>query len=174
MQAAKDKKQGRRYACIAVPGTGRCGGISVAAEPFEAYVSDAALIALEGSPFPTQPAPDTAPLVEAADSLRSDLDALADDHGKGRISRAGWLAARQGLASRLSEAERTLADAVALPLHSGLPDSAEAVRTAWPQLEAPARRRVLSALLDGVIVRPARVRGRPSFDSDRVRLVWRT
>lgn len=174
LQAAKDERQGRRYACIASPGTGRCGGISVAAEPLEDYVSDATLIALEGSPLPARPAPDTVPLIEAANSLRSDLDALADDHGAGRITRAEWLAARRGLASRLTEAERALADAVAVPLTlSGLPDSAEAVRDAWPRLEVPARRRVLSALLDGVIVRPARVRGRPRLDADRVRLVWR-
>lgn len=174
LQSAKDERQGRRYACIAGPGTGRCGGISVAAEPLEAYVCDAALIALEGSPLPAQPAPDTAPLVSAADSLRSDLDALADDHGAGRISRAEWLAARHGIAIRLTEAERSLADAVAAPLLSRLPDSAEAVRDAWPLLEVAARRQVLRALLDGVVVGPARVRGRPSFDSDRVRLVWRT
>jgi site-specific DNA recombinase len=173
LQAAKDERQGRRYACIAAPGTGRCGGISVAAEPLEAYVCEAALIALEGSPLPTQPKADTAPLVKAADSLRSDLDALADDHGAGRISRAEWLAARQGLAMRLAEAERALGDAVAVPMLTRLPDSAEAVRDAWPQLEVGARRRVLGALLDGVIVGPARVRGRPRFDPDRVRLVWR-
>ncbi len=173
MQAARDERQGRRYACIAGPGTGRCGGISVAAEPLERYVSDAMLVALEGSPLPAQPAPDTAALVEAAYSLRSDLDALAEDHGAGRITRAEWLAARQGLASRLNQAERRLADAVVVPLISGLPDSAEAVREAWPELEVAARRRVLSALLDCVIVSPARVRGRPHFDANRVRLVWR-
>jgi len=173
LQAAKDDRQGRRYACIASPGTGRCGGISITAQGLEDLVTDSVLIALEGSQMPIEPTADAKPLVQEVEALHGELDAVAQDHGAGRIGRTEWLAARAGFTSRLAKAERRLQDAVSVSIVPRLTDSAEAVRTSWPGLDVESRRTVLRTLLDGVIVSPARIRGRPHLDSDRVRLVWR-
>ena len=40
-------------------------------------MTESVLLALDGTPLPTQPAPDATPLVQEIESLRADLDALA-------------------------------------------------------------------------------------------------
>ena len=173
LQSAKDERQGRRYACIAGPGTGRCGGISVIAGPLEELVIDAALIALEGSNLESATTTSDEGILQRIVAIKADLNDLAEDHGAGAITRSEWITARRGLVSRLEVAETGLAEATKASTRKHFGNAGDVTRESWPHLDVDSKRRILSALLDGVLVGPARTRGRPRFDDNRVRLVWR-
>jgi site-specific DNA recombinase len=163
MSTARRQSGRRTYRCLS------CFG-QIAAEPLEELVTEAVLRRLDRAELPSPaPAPGISPI--QAQTLAMELAALADDHGRGEISRAEWLAARGPLAARLKTAEAELArssergrlGALAVP---------GAAREAWPTLPLDRRQTVLDGWLENVQIAAATRRG-PGFDDSRVEPRWR-
>jgi hypothetical protein len=106
-------------------------------------------------------------------NLEAEVAALAEDYGRGAITRAEWNAARGGLTARLDAArrglERTRGAESVVEVAGGL----AAWDAAWAAGLEGKRRAMLAAVLESVQVAPA-VRGRNRFDTGRLRLVWRS
>jgi len=164
----------RAYVCG--PDTGGCNKVSIKAEPLEELVAEAILVALDS--------PALAEALRAASgeddaqqdllaSLQSDqtaLDQLAKDHYADRlIGRSEYLAARDALERRVGATRK------ALERNSGagvLASISTGIRDAWESRGFDWRRTLIGAVLERVVVRPAK-RGYPKFDPDRVELMWR-
>jgi DNA invertase Pin-like site-specific DNA recombinase len=176
---ARPREDGsRRYVCAKGPGLPGCGRIAILAEPTEQLIAEAVLhrldtaelaAALEGA------AADDAEAEAARDALAADrlqLEELATAYGERQITFAEYLAARKPIEARIEAGQRTvsrLTRTTAIENHVG---NADELRRLWKDLPLTRQRAIVEALLDRAIVRPA-VRGRTTFDPDRIDPVWR-
>jgi hypothetical protein len=112
---------------------------------------------------------DAAELERANDKL-SELSRL---WAKEKISRAEWLEARKVLEQRVEAAQRRIAarsDSGVVTTYAG---RRGALRTAWPSLSLDRKRAVLAALVDRIVVNPAKNPHGGRFDAERVDMHWR-
>lgn len=135
--------------------------VTIAADPLEDFIIEAVLQVLDAAVLPP-----VVPTVGGADvaGIEQELADLAALRGEGTISLAEWLAARDPLQARLDAARRTVppsSKAARLLARPG------AVRKAWPDLDATARRAVLEAVVDRIIVGPT-TRGRWATIEERL------
>jgi DNA invertase Pin-like site-specific DNA recombinase len=164
----------RAYICRSGVGFDGCGRLNVKAEPVEALVIEAVLLALDS------PRLDRA----VAKSPKDDVgDAIAQVEGRvadlaqlwaaGEITKAEWLAARSGLDSQLAQLRARVQRQATLSAAGPYLASPGLLRRSWGKLDLESRRQVLAAVLSSVVIKPASVRGRHKFDPSRVDLVWR-
>lgn len=167
---------GRRYLCGVGASTERCGRVAIAARQLEEIVTEAALTVLD-SPAVRRArksraargrrGPDAAAQLA---EIESDLEALAEDHGAGRIGRREWIAARDALTARAttlrSELERQVEDKTVATLR-GAPH----VRAAFAELDTDGQRAVLSTVIDQIVI--ARAARSSVFDASRIDVRWR-
>ena len=144
--------------------------LSVGADDLEALVVEAVLTALDDAALPV---PETTESTAAeVEKVEAELAELAALRGAGTISLAEWMAARGPLVERL-EAAKASAGAARRPSPNLLLISQPgAVRRAWPTLDFAARREIISAVLERVVVGPAS-RRRWTPVEERLTLVWR-
>jgi hypothetical protein len=95
------------------------------------------------------------------DQLEGELTDLAREYGAGRLTKAEWQAAREGLDERLGHAQEAAAGNVTLTL----PD-----RIDWSTLDLTTKRALVNMLLESVVIRPADRRHPPA---DRVDVTWK-
>lgn len=107
------------------------------------------------------------------DVAQERLTSLTQDYGGGLITRAEYLAARQGTEVLLREAQGRQTGSARRAVLDDLPSDADALNVAWETWALERRRAVLTAVIDRVVVAPAAYRGRPTFDPDRVSVTWR-
>jgi site-specific DNA recombinase len=152
-----------------------CGRVQVRAVPLEALVEEI-VVELLGSPKLAkamadlkvrQSDEDTALDVAKAEAKLTELDEMLGD---GVLTRASFLRARKA-------PERKLADARARLARRNGSHALERFRAARPRelyetLDVDERRAVISALLDHVVIHPAKNRA-PRLDVDRVAPVWK-
>jgi DNA invertase Pin-like site-specific DNA recombinase len=167
----------RTYTCAKGPNFSGCGAISVLADPLEAFVVEAVLYrldtpelaaAMNGAPS----TPDAARWQAEIDESRSQLEQLAAMYGRREISLSEWQAARQPIEERVTAAKKQLAKldrASALDCTVG---DAPALRERWPTLPLTRQHAIVAAVLDHIVVNPAR-RGYNRFDESRLTPVWR-
>lgn len=171
----------RDYTCSAPPVGRGCGRVSIKADALEEFVLDQTQEWIEhnhaqlAQRLGADSADAAGEAVALVSSLETDLAALGDDFGHGRITRPEWMAAREPLKARLEAARRDLArrdGAESLALISG---GLVAWERKWRAAERAGlldrQRALLRAALVAVTVGPA-VRGRNRFDADRVTLEW--
>lgn len=152
----------------------RPGGISkrvgpwvgIDAERLEQIVSEALLARLDDVTLPTPEEP--ADVAEVA-RLEAEMAELADLRGRGVISLAEWMAAREPLAARIAEAAAAVhrphrVDELAVP---------GAVRERWPDLDIDRRRAILTEVISEITVAPADGRGRWMPVADRLSVTWK-
>lgn len=157
------------------PGPGRVEAkVTISAEPLEELVEELLFLHVESGAVAerAQARRRRQPQPVAGDdlaSLESDLRALAEDHGAGRISRLEWLAARRPLQARLERARAAREAAAAVDVADDLPPD---VRARWASYSPDRKRAILAAVFDRVVVHPATRRG-PLFDERRVEPIWR-
>jgi site-specific DNA recombinase len=167
----------RRYGCEKRPGDVACGGVHVIAEPLDAHVRDTVLDYLDS--------PALAAALEAherkadtvdLDALRGDesaLEELSRDYYTERlVTRAEYLAARDTLEDRIRTARGKLARANGTGAARAVTGLGPKLRDAWEHEPLDWRRRLLSAVVDRIVIGPA-VRGRNAFDPNRVTVEWR-
>ncbi len=168
----------RRYVCAKGPGLPGCGKIAIMSEPLEALIAEAVLYRLDTPELAAAlagAAQQDAEADAAQTSLSADraqLDELARGYADRLITFAEWLVARKPIETRIEAGQRKvgrLTQTAAITAHVG---GADALRATWAELPLTRQRAIVSAVLDRAIVRPA-VRGRTTFDPDRVEPVWR-
>ena len=171
MRGKTTRRFGFQYACQAAA----CGRLIIKGSTLEEVISDAVLLRLDSEELRLALAvkDDTAATRRIADELAADraaLEQLSKDHYVTRVvSREIFLASAGELESRIAAAEGRLAR------HQGpgrLPEGAP-LREAWGAGDVEFRREILAAVVDKITISPTAVRGRSSFDPDRVNVVWR-
>lgn len=143
-----------RYVCSS--DRGGCGGVGIAADPLDAYVSSLVVEHLARAPLPAEPVeqPSLAP-VEAR------LEELAEMWAAGEISRAEWSAARRSL-----EARRAELLAAPVPSFTGRDLSAD-----WAEGGLHERRDIIATEVERVVIAAA-APGLNRFDPSRVSIDW--
>lgn len=175
MNSRSDPLSGRRYACIKQPGDTKCGSMSVIADPVDRLVTAMLLDALAGVDLTTPKASrtDSARTQAVIDNAEARLKSLAEDYGEELITRAEYLAARQTTETRLRRAQSQQTASIKNPALDDIPSDSAKLTAAWNTWPLDRQRAVLTAVIDHVAVVPAAYRGRPTFDPDRVKVVWR-
>ncbi len=165
-----------RYQCVKQPGAVNCGGVAVAKNSLDAFVTGELLRFLRAGELrageaPANDVPELERLVEEDQRALVELAAArfvhrslsAEEYGPTRDALQERLAATQ---AALEQAQRE-AELAAGGLEPG--DQAGW----WETASLEDRRAALRAALERVEVHPAKRRGGNRFDSSRVRLVWR-
>ena len=161
----------RSYACLKADRYPQaCGKMSVSAASVEGYVIGLVLGALEGADLREVKAArsgnEAARLTAQIQSDERAAEELAQDFGNGLIRRAEWLAARNPIESRLSEARRKLS--MIAHESDALPDDLFHVDLeVFTGLDFPTKKALVELLLDHIVVNPATVKGR-RFDESRL------
>jgi site-specific DNA recombinase len=167
----------RCYVCAKGPGSGGCGGLSVRAEPLEQFLIKGVLYrldspemaaALEGSPEDE----DAERIRVEIEEARAQLTQLAADWAERAITRDEWLAARQLIEHRLQLAQKRLAKLGRSSAVTEYVGHADILRDRWADLPLSGQQAVVAAVLDHLVVQPAR-RGFNGFDPSRFQPVWR-
>lgn len=169
LSTARRSTGARVYVCPAKT-LGGCGGVSIVADPLDELVAASVIARLDSPALLDAMAPSLVPDEpgEQLAEVESDLLALADDHGAGRISRGEWLAARGPLEKRRDAARARIATtstSATIVAHAGH------LGTAWPSLTLDQRRAIVAAVVGAVLISKASKRG-PGFDDARVSVDW--
>jgi hypothetical protein len=166
-----------RYVCNKMPGNNHCGKSYVLAEPADECVIHMVKVALDSPEFVK--AVRVKGQDEGAESVlrqmtadQGKLEELAKDYATDVITRKEWLRARELLEARLEAARKRLSTNSRTAALEGLSGDSVAFGEVWEGLSLPRRRAVISAVLDRIIVHPA-VRGRNTFDPQRLEPIWR-
>lgn len=171
--ATRKGRKVRRYMCPGAPNG--CGRISGRGEPFEAYLVEVAVAAIDSPKvrrrLGTRRSADTTGAgVELADVDRR-LAELADLFASGEIRRAEWMRARAGLVRRRDVARALLARAATDVQALNSWTSKGAMRDVWPTLTVDEQRRIFTALFDRVVLCAVGA-GRRVPASERVEITW--
>lgn len=166
-----------RYVCPSMAGRDSCGRVVVTAEPLEALVG-ASIAATLDSPALTRALdgadPRAAALADELDGLRARREALVSDHYVHHLlGRPDFIAAHAAIERRIAGVEAALARRRRLDLLADL-QAGETVRDAWATRPVGWRRELAYAVLSGITIDPAPLRGRHVFCPERARMHWRT
>lgn len=149
-----------------------CGGVSIRADHLDDYVTGAVLAAIVDpkvakalKPVP----PNLSRVARQLADIEAELAALGADYGAGRIDRAAFGAAHDGLHHRAGNLRRQLE--VETPV--AVDEDPATIPDRWDSLELANRQAIVARLLDRVVVHPAPTGNRRDLDRD-VELVWRT
>jgi hypothetical protein len=152
-----------------------CGHMTAAASALEALVEEMIVDLLDSPKLAAAMANrndeddnDAAHTLAVAEAKLAELDTML---GAGELNRASYLRARKEPERKLEDARRRLAHTngrhALEPFRAG-----EHPRDLYAALDVDERRAVISALLDRIIIHPARNRA-PSFDPGRVEPIWK-
>lgn len=176
---ARSREGGRRYyRCEAEPGRGQgtaCGRLSVVSDPVDVFVGQEVIDTIEGARLGDALAAlrgqvTGADVVAGLTEDEARLEELATDYASGDLTRAEWRAARGKLVERIEAARARLTADRGLEALAGIP---EGVAAWWEAADLQARRVVVEALVDRVVVAPIGSRSGGRFDPDRVTVEWR-
>ena len=168
----------RRYVCAKGLGFSGCGGLAVRAEPVEGLIAEAVLYRLDTPELAAALAgaaeADAATAAEhqAVARDQDQLEELARAYAERQVSFAEWLVARKPIEARIEAGHKKLSRlsrSAAIDPYVGRSGDLLAI---WQTLPLNRQRSIVAAVLDRAVVRPA-VRGRGTFDADRVDPVWR-
>jgi site-specific DNA recombinase len=170
----------RSYACSRE--RGGCGRVSRLAETLEEFVRDGVLVALDSPEFTQarqarrseQSGPQESGLLDALREDEARLVELGRDYANRLIARPAFFAAQQALTDRIAATTRTLDRITQGRILAALPAPSDGatLRATWDQADLEWRRSLVATLVEQVRLRPA-VRGRNTFDPDRVEIIWR-
>lgn len=164
----------RAYVCRKAPGFDGCARLAMVAEPLEDLVVEAVLFRFDSSDFAEALARRDTPEDDGAAAemavAQARLGELAEMWAAGEITRGEWMSARKALEASVEAAQRQVGRRRPTTALDGL-HGAGALRTAWPELPLSRQRAVLAAVIDRIIIGPAR-RGYNRFDPGRVDVIW--
>lgn len=152
------------------------GNLSIAALPLERLIEEALFSVVDGE--------GRAPHIggvgndDADTSLRELAEAearlteLAEMLGAGDLDRAGYLTARKRAQADRDDAQKRLVSSgrARTSVEFG---PVRPLRTAWPKLSDDRKRTIISEFIDRVLIAPAKQKGGPGIEVDRVDIVWR-
>jgi DNA invertase Pin-like site-specific DNA recombinase len=167
----------RRYVCAKGPNFTGCGRVYIAADTLELFVVEAVLHRLDSPELAavmngSNADPDAERAQADIEQAQTQLDELAAAYGNQAFGLSEWLAARQPIEHRLSQAKRQLARLSRVSVLEGHVGHAPALRERWPDLPLTRQHAIVAAVLDHVVVGPGR-RGYNRFDPTRLTPVWK-
>lgn len=168
----------RRYGCRKGPGASGCGKTFINAEPLEQFVAEACLARLNSRELAEAARvqadePEAEPWQQEADAAQAKLDELALAWSSDEITRDEWRVARTALEQRLTTARKQLGKISHTTALDGLVGNADAVRASWDSLDLTRQHAILEAILDHVLVGPARRGYNAPLDESRLTAVFR-
>lgn len=167
----------RRYVCLNGPDHGGCGRLTVVAGPVEELLADAVLMRLSSPQFAdllagrASQGQETADLAEQVTEDRAQLDQLTDMYVNKEITAGEWKRARDGIETRLRDAQRRLSRATSSHALDGL-TAGDDLAGRFAGLNLDRQHAVVAAVLDHAVIGPG-VSGARGLDPGRVRPVWR-
>jgi site-specific DNA recombinase len=168
----------RRYVCLKGPDHGGCGRLTVVAEPVERVLTEAVLTRLDSPHLAkaltgkSSPDRDVAALAAVVEADQTRLDELAGLYANGAISAREWIAARDPITNRITQARRDIAEATDTAAVYELAGTGGALRVQWPDLDLERQRAVVKSILDHAVIAPG-TPGSRSLDIKRVQPHWR-
>ena len=167
----------RRYVCASGP-SGGCGKITIVAEPLESFTVEAVLHRLDSPELAAilNGRPDDAESVgwqAEIEQATEQLNELAAMWGSTEISRSEYLTAGAAIRKRQEIARKRLATLNRSTVLSDHVGNAAGLRERWAGLTLTRQQQIVAAVIDHLVVAPARVRGSRKFDDSRLRAVWR-
>ncbi len=166
----------KRWRC---PSTRGCGAVSIQADGLEGLIVEVAMTATDTPQLARarreaeDQAQNAETLLERLNRLDRRLDGAAEAYARGSLSGRAFEKASAAIQLEHGEVRRQLSQlsaSAAVEPYVGQPGL---LHQAWAGLTVDQRRAVLLAVLENVTVQPAILRGRPSFDPDRVDVRWR-
>jgi site-specific DNA recombinase len=178
MNSHADTKGGRRYVCIRLPGTKKCGKRSIVGEQTDEFVMAAFVEALYAGGSPRRfftPAPSGVPAdaQAEADRLTKAIKQLAVRFANDQLTEDEFDRQQRALKD---ERQRRLQAATALSPTSALsrlPETREAFWELFPTLSVDRQRAVLAAAFARIELGPVSNRGHSTFNYTRLKFVWR-
>jgi len=168
----------RRYVCATGPGFAGCGGTAILARELDPFVADAVLHRLDTPELEAALRGEAAKDAEAAviqhdlDDALDQADELAQAYGAKQISMREWLAARGPIDQRIEELRKALSRATRTTTIAQYVGQTATLRREWDSLDLSRQQAIVAAVLDHVVVNPAR-RGLNRFDESRLDAVWK-
>jgi DNA invertase Pin-like site-specific DNA recombinase len=174
---ARPKDSGKRaYQCVKGPNYDGCGKLSCLAEPVEDLVRDMVLAALDGPGIARAMRAragddrEARRITEELDGFRQRLLQADEMFVEGDIDRAGLQRMRASLIQRIEDRERALARIAGRSIVSDVAVVHD-LRGFWDGADLERRRALVALAVESVVIHPA-TRGRNTFDSSRVEVVW--
>ena len=168
----------RRYACAKGEGFSGCGKTYINADEVERFVTEAVLHRLDSGQLQRaierreRSAPDAQRWWQEAEAAQVQLDELAAAYGQRHFSMQEWMAARKPIEQRLTAARKQLAKVSRSNVLDGYIGNGAGLRADWDTLDLSQQHAIAAAVLDHVLVGPAR-RGYNRFDESRLTPLWR-
>ena len=168
----------RRYVCLKGPDHGGCGRLTVVAEPVEHLLTDAVLTRLDSPHLAkvlagkSSPDRDFAALAAAVEADQARLDELAGLYAEGVISAREWIAARDPITARITQARRNIAQATDTSAVYELAGTGGTLAKQWPDLDLDRQQAIINAVLDHAVIAPG-TPGSRRLDINRVQPHWR-
>lgn len=168
----------RRYACAKGQGFSGCGKTYINADEVEQFVTRAVLHRVDSGAVQRaferrqRKAPDAQRWLEEAAQAQQQLAELAEAYGRREFSLVEWKAARKPIEQRLTHARKQLARASRSGILDRYLGNGKGLRAEWDSLDLSQQHALVAAVLDRVVVGPAR-RGYNRFDESRLTPRWR-
>jgi site-specific DNA recombinase len=168
----------RRYACATGPGFSGCGKTFINADEVEGFIKEAVLIRLDSAGLQQtmerrqRKAPDAQRWLDEAEQAQAQLDELAAAYGQRQFSLQEWMTARKPIEQRLTHARKQLGKVSRSSVLDRYIGNGEGLRAEWDSLDLSQQHAIVAAVVDRVIVGPAR-RGYNRFDESRLTPRWR-
>lgn len=178
MNSHADSKGGRRYVCIKLPGTGKCGKRSVVGPATDEFVVAVVTEAIYGggSPrrFMEQPSTGvSAQALSEAERLNREIKTLARRFANDELTELQFEAQREELKRRRDAVVQPATHSDPAAALAALPDTAESFNQLFSTLSVDRQRAILSAVLESIQLGPVKKRGHPGFDVERFGFIWR-
>lgn len=175
----RPKEDGRkRYVCAGPPQGKGCGRMYILTDDVDELVTKSVLYRLDTEELAdalSGRAGDDTAAAEAQEELaaaRKRLMELSEMLGAGELTRAQFVAAKRKVEHRELAAQQILnASTKAAALDSYIGTGA-ALSPSWDSMNLDRQRAIVSALVESVHIGPA-VRGRNTFDPDRITIMWK-
>jgi site-specific DNA recombinase len=168
----------RRYACAKGPGFSGCGKTYITADDVELLVTEAVLHRLDSAALQRtlerkqRKQPDAQRWLSEMEQAQAQLVELAAAYGNRELSMDELRAARKPIEQRLTNARKQLTKVSRSSVIDRYIGNGTGLRAEWDSLDLSQQHAIVAAVIDSVIVGPAR-RGYNRFDESRLTPVWR-
>lgn len=168
---AQPRGDRRRYTCKKEPGTGRCGGTSIEAEPIERIVIEAALYRLDEVGLHDPEEGGTPSLEGDRVALKTRLDMLTDMLAAGEMARDDYARAARRVRDQMAQLDRDEARRQHVSELLRFSENPALLRDEWPRLPLSRQQAIVKAVLDHAVIGPG-VLGLRTVALERFRPEW--
>lgn len=170
----------RTYTCTRDSNPKACGKVRRLAEPVEELVSQLVILRVDGPELQSAIRAEQArrgtkasgPKLHDRAALEAKLDQLMRDEVSGRITRREWHVGRDAVTAQIKLLANSVGSGHGSAALAPYAKAKAVLAKRWPSLSMDERRAVIEAVIDEVVVKPARP-GLNKFDPSRIDPHWR-